>query len=346
MNKKRTLLAGYFLIFLTLCFFAGITIFSYSLLANQNNVVIAIIILLLIALTSLVFVVIDFFRRKYTIDKPLDDILKATRRMTNGDFDISLVPNHIFSNYNAFDLIKDDLNRLALELSKNEALNNNFISNVSHEIKTPLANIKNYAKALENTSIDDKTRDKYLLALQNSCKKLSNLINNVLKLNKLENQELVPEFKLFNLTESVTNQIIQYETLIDNKSIELECELEEDIFIKNEESYLEIIWNNLISNAIKFTDINGRILIKLEKKSDLVVFTITDSGCGIDVETGKHIFDKFYQGDTSHSKEGNGLGLALVKRVIDLLGGEISVISEVNKGTTFVVTLKGEVSNG
>ena len=224
-------------------------------------------------------------------------------------------------------------------------MKNDFISNVSHEIKTPLAVIQNYAKALTNKNLDEETKEKYLNSLQNACKKLSDLITNILKLNKLENQRLKIDLKQFNLSESITNQILNYETLIENKNIELECNIEEDINIISEETYLEIIWSNLISNAIKFTDNNGKIFISLIKINNEIIFKIKDTGCGIDSETGKNIFEKFYQGDTSHSKEGNGLGLALVKKVIDILGGQIQVESEKGIGTTFTVKLKGD-NNG
>ena len=123
---------------------------------------------------------------------------------------------------------------------------------------------------------------------------------------------------------------------------ELECDIEEDLFINSEQSYLELVFNNLISNAIKFTDNKGIIGISLKKINDEYIIKIKDNGCGMDSETGAHIFDKFYQGDTSHSKEGNGLGLALVKKVIDILGGSIDVESEANVGTTFTISIKGE----
>ena len=148
------------------------------------------------------------------------------------------------------------------------------------------------------------------------------------------------DLKKFNLSESIINQIVQFEELIEQKEIELICDIEEDLYIISEESYLEIIWNNLISNAIKFTEPKGTIKISLKKVENKYQIIISDTGIGMDKETGAHIFDKFYQGDTSRSKEGNGLGLALVKRVIDLLGGSISVESEINKGTTFIVIVK------
>ena len=340
MKKLKNELIGFFLFFITLFVVVSISLIVYSLLKDTSLLIVIIVVILLIAVFSFIFIIIDTLRRKHDFDKPVKEIRNATKRMTNGDFDIELLTNNNLPDYTMYDLIKNDLNILAKELSKNEVLKNDFISNFSHEVKTPISVIQNYAKALENEKLDNETRKKYLTYLQESCKKLSVLITNILKLNKLENQELLPEYKRFNLSNSITNQILQYENLIEEKNIELDCSIEEDIFVESEENYLEIIWNNLISNAIKFTEKDGKITINLNKINEIVTFTITDTGCGIDGQTGKHIFDKFYQGDTSHSKEGNGLGLALVKKVIDRLGGEISINSEVGVGTTFVVKIK------
>ena len=340
MKKFINELIGFFLFFITLFVVVSISLIVYSLLKDTSLLIVIIVVILLIAVFSFIFIIIDTLRRKHDFDKPVKEIRNATKRMTNGDFDIELLTNNNLPDYTMYDLIKNDLNLLAKELSKNEVLKNDFISNFSHEVKTPISVIQNYAKALENEKLDNETRKKYLTYLQESCKKLSVLITNILKLNKLENQELLPEYKRFNLSNSITNQILQYENLIEEKNIELDCSIEEDIFVESEENYLEIIWNNLISNAIKFTEKDGKITINLNKINEIVTFTITDTGCGIDGQTGKHIFDKFYQGDTSHSKEGNGLGLALVKKVIDRLGGEISINSEVGVGTTFVVKIK------
>lgn len=341
MKKINKGLIDYILFFILLTLNSSLAVVFYSLIENRDKKIIAIFILIFIILSSLVCTLISIIIRKITVEKPLKDILKAVRKMSKGDFNILLLPDHKLSQFTSYDYIKEDLNLLARELSKNEMLKNDFISNVSHEIKTPLTVINNYVSLLENKNTSEEEKNKYLISLQNACKKLSNLVVNILKLNKLENQNLNINFKEFNLTESITNQILQYEELIEKKEIELQCDLEEDIIINNEENYLELIWNNLISNAIKFTNDNGKIEITLKEINNVIEFKIKDNGCGIDAETGKHIFDKFYQGDTSHSKEGNGLGLALVKRVIDLIGGQISVESELGKGTTFIVTLKG-----
>ena len=165
-------------------------------------------------------------------------------------------------------------------------------------------------------------------------------VENILRLNKLENQKLIPEIKRFNISELIINKIIQYESIIEEKNIELDVNIQEDLYINSEESYIEIIVNNLLTNAIKFTNEKGTISVSLQKNKNEYEIKVKDTGIGMNAETGKHIFDKFYQGDTSHHKEGNGLGLSLVKKVIDIIGGSISVESEINKGTTFIVLIK------
>lgn len=313
----------------------------YTLVQDFDNWIIAIVIIGAILTSALLCSIIDYIRRKLTIEKPLKEILDATEMMARGNFKIKLTPNHTYKYYDEYDIIKDDLNNMANELSKSEVLKNDFIANVSHEIKTPLSVIQSYAKALTDEKITQEQRNKYLENLQYSCKKLSNLITNILKLNKLENHNLLPDIKRFNLSELVIEQIVQFEELVDKKNINLNCDIEENLFINSEGSYIQLIVNNLISNAIKFTNYHGNIELTLKKDNEKnFILIVRDDGCGMSKETGQHIFDKFYQGDTSHSKEGNGLGLSLVKKVIDILGGKIEVNSEINVGTTFKVTLK------
>jgi len=340
MKKIKNIILGYFIFFITSSFCVGIGVAVYSLVANKENIVKFLLMIGTTLLITLVLFLCDFLRRKIMIKRPLKEILEATKLMARGNFNIQLIPNHSYDDYDEFDLIKDDLNKMAKELSKSEMLKNDFIANVSHEIKTPLSVIQNYVKLLNEDSLSNEEKTKYLSNLKKACDKLTNLVTNILKLNKLENQRLIPELKKFNLSESLVNQIIQYEELIEKKEIELICDIEEDLYINSEESYLELIWNNLISNAIKFTPNKGTIKVSLKKLGGKYCVSISDTGCGMDSETGMHIFDKFYQGDTSHSKEGNGLGLALVKKVIDLLGGSINVNSEIGKGTTFTVVIK------
>lgn len=341
MRSFRYTFFGFLLFFVTVAFNMTLGIIVYESI-EQTNFSTALVISLVTFISALFCTIIDYFRRKIMIGRPLKEILNATELMARGNFKVRLIPHNSYKNYDEFDYIKEDLNNLAKELSKSEVLKTDFIANLSHEIKTPLSIIQNYAKALENKDLDLATKEKYLNNLQEGCKRLTNLVTNILKLNKLENQKLTPEISNFNLSESLIKELLQYEDIIDNKNLNLECDIEEDLYINSEESYLKIIWNNLISNAIKFTDNGGIIKISLKKINSEYEFKISDSGCGMDKETGIHIFDKFYQGDTSHSKEGNGLGLTLVKKVIDVLGGSINVESEKGKGTTFTVTIMEE----
>ena len=147
------------------------------------------------------------------------------------------------------------------------------------------------------------------------------------------------EYERINLTEMLSQSVLNYEEIIEKKKLNVDCQLD-DVVIYSSPSYLEIVWNNLISNAVKFTEPGGSIGVILKEHIDKVTVSIKDTGCGISKEMGARIFDKFYQGETSHSGEGNGLGLPLVKKVIDIIGGEISVKSELGKGSVFTITLK------
>jgi signal transduction histidine kinase len=217
-------------------------------------------------------------------------------------------------------------------------LKNDFIASVSHEIKTPLAVIQSYAAALQNEVLGPEERREYIKTIITSSQKLSALVSNILKLNRLEHQEILPAAAAFDLSEHIRRCALAFEDIWEQKSIKFDADLDEAV-VCYDESMLEIIWNNLISNAVKFTAQGGSITISLKKLAGFAVVRISDSGCGMDEETQKHIFDKFYQGDRSHSQEGNGLGLALVKKAIDITGAKISVTSRAGEGTTFSVRL-------
>ena len=338
MKRIRYLLIGFFGFLIVTGFNVSVTVLFYDQISYKEDYQIALLLIVVIIINALLCSIIDVFRRRIMIAKPLAEILDATKRMTSGDFSINLTVNNSYSEFDELDIIKVNLNEMAKELSKSEMLKNDFIANVSHEIKTPLAVIQNYAFALNNKNLTEEEKTKYLANLQESCKKLNNLVMNILKLNKLENQRLSKEITKFNLSELVIEQILQFEQIINDRAITLDCDIEEDIIINSEANYIELILNNLINNAIKFT--KDTIKITLKKKQDSFIIVVKDNGCGMNEETGKHIFEKFYQGDTSRSKQGNGLGLALVKKVIDVLGGEINVESEVGKGSTFEITLR------
>lgn len=341
MRNFKDTFYGFIILTITVAFNTTVGILIYNAVKDNGTLATAAIIFVVILASSLIFTVIDYLRRKITVERPLKEILSATKQLARGNFKVKLIPYHMYNKYDEFDYIKDNLNMMAQELSKSEVLKNDFIANVSHEIKTPLSIIQNYAQYLKNPNLSEEERAKNLENLNNACYKLNTLVANILKLNKLENQKLEPNFKKFNLSELLASQVLSFENLIESKKINLICDIKEDLYIVSEESYLEIVINNLMSNAIKFSHLEGEIYVSLKDKDNKYELIFKDNGCGMNSETGAHIFDKFYQGDTSHSKEGNGLGLALVKKVIDILGGTISIDSELGKGTTFKIEIKG-----
>ncbi len=273
-------------------------------------------------------------------DKPMRRLSRAMRAVAQGDFTVSVKPVHKRSKFDYMDLMFEDFNRMVQELSSIETMKDDFIANVSHEIKTPLSVIRGYASALQRENLTDEERWEYAQTISTASENLSTLISNILKLNKLENQEIVPNAQPYDLTRQLSDCALAHEELWEKKNIEFDAQLEERVMIMADESMLEMVFNNLIANAIKFTEPGGRVLLRQEKEGGDVIVTVSDTGCGMDAETVKHIFDKFYQGDTSHSREGNGLGLALVKRVLDISGGTIRVTSAPGEGTEFVVRLK------
>lgn len=336
---------GFLFFFLTMAVVISVSVLIYSKVKEAddgNNIVTMAVMLLTILFFSLLCSAIDLFRRRITVERSAEKILDATEKIAEGDFSVRLEPSHKYGKYDEYDLIMENLNVMVEELGKSEMLKNDFISNVSHEMKTPLTVIQNYATAMQNDKLDNETRKKYAQTLVSAAKKLSDLIVNILKLDKLENSAFRPETEIIRLDECLADAVLDFENIIEEKELELDCDFDE-ITVRSSPSYLEIVWNNLISNAVKFTEKGGRIGVKVKQDGADAVVTVTDTGCGISSETGKRIFEKFYQGDASHSSEGNGLGLALVKRIVDILGGRISVKSELGKGSVFTVTLKGVI---
>jgi signal transduction histidine kinase len=203
--------------------------------------------------------------------------------------------------------------------------------------------MQNYGTMLQQPGLPEEQRIEYAKAITDSSRSLANMVSNILKLNKLENQTIYPDTKVFDLGAQLGECLVGLEEVWDKKGLEIEADLDENVLVKADPELLTLVWNNLFSNAIKFTDPGGAISLSLKTHENCAVVEVTDTGCGISPEVGQHIFEKFYQGDTSHATKGNGLGLALVKRVMDITGGDISVVSEVGVGSTFTVILRREV---
>ena len=338
--KKSAFVIGAISFFVLVAFVMQIAILVYDFIIQKtsNKTLIAILILIMIVILSVVITIFDIIRRKIMVDRPVKRIISATEKIASGDFSVRLEINHTYDKYNEFDEIMENLNIMASELSKTEILKKDFISNISHEIKTPLSIIQSYAMLLQDKDLSDTEREKHAKTLLKASRRLSSLVANILQLTKLENQALKLSPEKINLSDLVAELVIENEEAIEGKGLELECDIDK-VEIISERSYIEIIISNLLSNAIKFTD-SGKISVSVKKENDQAIIKISDTGIGISRADGEKIFDKFYQADTSRATIGNGLGLALVKRVIDILGGEISVISELGKGSTFTVKLK------
>lgn len=297
-----------------------------------------------VVLLSLLCTVVDGIRRRFMVDRPVRKIVKAAEQIMKGDFSVRIPPLRGVDNASGFNVITDYFNKMAEELSGTETLRTDFIANVSHELKTPLAVIQNYGTMLQQPGLPEEKRLEYAKAITDTSRRLANLITNILKLNKLENQQIYPKVETYNLGEQLCECLLAFESAWEDKDLEIETHVEEDVLVDTDAELLSLVWNNLFSNAIKFTQPQGKVSLSLKSEGEFAVVQVTDTGCGIPAEVGKHIFEKFYQGDTSHATQGNGLGLALVKRVMDIVGGDISVSSEVGKGSTFTVKLRRELN--
>lgn len=293
-----------------------------------------------VLLIAFVSATIDYLRRRQMVDKPVKQIMEALDQVMQGDFSVRIAPVKEFAGETGFNEIITAINKMTAELQGTETLRTDFIANVSHELKTPLAVMGNYATMLQRPGITEEENNEYAKAISEAARRLAALITNILKLNKLENQQIFPQPTEFDLGEQLCQCLLQFEDAWDAKNLEIETDIEDDVHIKSDPELLSLVWNNLISNAVKFTPEGGTIGVSLKTDGNLVTVSVSDTGCGINPETGKHIFEKFYQGDTSHATQGNGLGLALVKRVVDILQGEISVQSTPGKGSTFSVRIR------
>ena len=289
---------------------------------------------------SLLCTVIDGLRRKWLVERPVRTIVRAAEQIMKGDFSVRIPPLPGIENNSGFDVISDYFNRMAQELSGTETLRTDFIANVSHELKTPLAVIQNYGTMLQHPGLPEEKRMEYAKAITEASRRLADLITNILKLNKLESQQIYPQVETYDLGEQLCECLLSFEEAWEKKELQIETDVQEAVLVDADAQLLSLVWNNLFSNAVKFTEPHGKISLSLRTQGDFAVVQVSDTGCGIPPEVGKHIFEKFYQGDTSHATQGNGLGLALVKRVIDIVGGDISVSSQVGRGSTFTVRIR------
>lgn len=269
------------------------------------------------------------------IIRPLQRFGKAFDEIAKGNFEYRLSMNARFDDINK---MAERLNEMAYDLGHIETLRNDFVTNVSHEFKTPLAAIEGYATLLQNHTLAQERKDYYIDKILENTTRLSGLSSNVLTLSRLENQGDITECQEFRLDEQIRKTVIMLEEKWSAKNIEFDMELPKLMYYGSE-TLLAQVWLNIIDNAIKCSYENGVINIGIEVSDNYIVVSIRDHGIGMSSEVKKHVFEKFYQGDRSRKAEGNGLGLALVKRILELCHGTVEVESEEGDGSVFSVTL-------
>lgn len=292
-----------------------------------------------IAVLSLFFTILETVFNKILVGGLIKDFSIATNKVLEGDYSVRInIDNIKFSNVQLI-ILAENFNEMVMGLSKVDSLSNDFISNVSHEFKTPLSVIQSYATIIQSPSVTNEEKKFYLEKIIESTQQLTHLVTNILKLNKIENNQVTVNKSEYNLSSQLSQCLLEFEEVWDRKNILIDFDVEDDVMVNTDESLMNIVWNNLISNAIKFTPVGGKIAVKLMQNENWILVDISDSGCGMSEETSKHIFEKFFQGDTSHSEKGNGLGLALTKRIVDITASSITVKSKLNEGTTFTVAI-------
>ncbi len=271
----------------------------------------------------------------HLIIRPIQKMSEAFDQLSKGDFSVTVSTDEKLEEIRE---MAEHFNAMAFDLSHIETLQSDFVTNVSHEFKTPIAAIEGYATLLQSTTLSEEKREDYLDKIIANSRKLSDLSSNILALAKLENQETVMHQRIYRLDEQLRKNILLLEEKWTEKAIEFDLDLPQQNYCGNE-PLLDMVWFNLLDNAIKHSPQGGTISVLIRTTSSSVRVDIKDSGDGMSEEIQKHIFEKFYQGDSSRTDEGNGLGLALVKRIIDLCHGNISVVSAPMQGAVFSITL-------
>ena len=269
---------------------------------------------------------------------PIRKIMAAMGRLAKGDFSVRIDMSNEAYRPREIREFAESFNKAAEELSGTEILRKDFINNFSHEFKTPIVSIRGFAKQLERDDLTDEQRREYLDIIVSESDRLANMASNVLLLSKLENQTIVTDKARFALDEQLRRAILLLEKQWTEKALDLDVDLEAVELYGNEEM-LNHVWVNLLGNAVKFSPDGGRLTVRLRREGDFAACTVRDAGPGMDEETRRRVFEKFYQGDTAHATEGNGLGLALVRRIVDLCGGDIAVESAPGAGSAFIVRL-------
>ena len=290
-------------------------------------------------LMAALFTIITNIQIRNSYDDPMQKLGNAAREVAGGDFSIYMKPRHTEDKLDYIDVMYLDFNKMVEALGSMETMKTEFFSNVSHEMKAPLTVLSTSLELLNSGRLSEEEQKEQLEIAIAASRRMNGLIENLLRLNKLENQTIVPKTDSYDICAQLCDAVLSFESLWEKKGIEFEAELEDEAWALADEELMRVVWNNLLSNAVKFTPEGGSIRLEQTSADGQIIVSVSDTGCGMSAETISHIFDKFYQGDTSHSTEGNGLGLALVKRILCLVGGEISARSREGEGSVFTVRI-------
>lgn len=280
--------------------------------------------------------VLTLYISRYILS-PVEHLSDASKKVAHGDFTVQIP---LDSDSDELNVTISNFNSMLRELRSIETLRDDFIANVSHEFKTPLSAIEGYAMLLQEKNLGDKEREECARKILQSTARLNDLTGNILLLSKLDNQNYPQENTTFSLDEQIRQAILMFESVWTKKQIDIDCDMPDVSFV-GPQSLLNHVWINLIGNAVKFVkgDGSGRIIVRLTPNEKNVVVTVADNGIGMDDKTIAHIFEKFYQGDTSRRSSGNGLGLALCKKIVESLHGTITAKGAPGEGSVFTVVL-------
>ena len=294
------------------------------------------IILAFYVFSFIIATVLTLYISRYILS-PVEHLSDASKKVAHGDFTVQIP---LDSDSDEQNVTISNFNSMVRELRSIETLRDDFIANVSHEFKTPLSAIEGYAMLLQEKNLGDKEREECARKILQSTARLNDLTGNILLLSKLDNQNYPQENTTFSLDEQIRQAILMFESVWTKKQIDIDCDMPDVSFV-GPQSLLNHVWINLIGNAVKFVkgDGSGRIIVRLTPNEKNVVVTVADNGIGMDDKTIAHIFEKFYQGDTSRRSSGNGLGLALCKKIVESLHGTITAKGTPGEGSVFTVVL-------
>lgn len=269
--------------------------------------------------------------------RPINYFISQMNRLTKGDYKTRIKKMPVLPDHPTVIEVTNSFNKLAEELENTEMLRSDFINNFSHEFKTPIVSIAGFAKLLKRADLSEEQRKEYIDIIELESLRLSTMATNVLNMTKVENQGILSDITRFNVSEQIRNCFLLLEKNWEKRDIDFNVDFEE-YYIEGNEKLLKHVWLNLIDNAIKFTPEQGFIDVSIEEKDDCLKISILNTGSEIPLEAQDKIFNKFYQVDQSHSVEGNGIGLSLVKKITELHQGSVELESTNNK-TTFIITL-------